>query len=47
MINKTRWIAHGFKQEEKIDFVKTFVVVVKPISYKYLFGVSIKRGYKI
>ncbi len=44
---KARWVAHGFKQEEGIDFVKTFAAVVKLMSYKCLFGVSVKRGYKI
>ncbi len=38
---KARWVAHRFKQEEKVDFVETFAAVVKPISYKCLFGVSV------
>ncbi len=44
---KAIWIAHGFKQEEGDDFVKTFTAVVKPMSYKCLFGVSVKCSYKI
>lgn len=42
-----RWVTHSFKQEESINFVETFAAVVKPMSYKYLFGVSVKRKYKI
>ncbi len=44
---KARWIAHGFKQVERVNFVKTFAAVVKPMAYKCLFGVSVKCGYKI
>lgn len=44
---KAKWVAHGFKQDEEIDFVETFVAVVKSILYKCLFGVSIKCRYKI
>ncbi len=44
---QARWVAHRFKQEEGVDFVKTFAAVVKSMSYKCLFGVSVKWDYKI
>lgn len=44
---KARQIAHDFKQKEGIDFVEIFVAIVKRISLKYLFGIGIKRGYRI
>ncbi len=44
---KARWVVHGFKQEDHIQFVKTFAAVVKPMLYKCLFGVSVNRGFKI
>ncbi len=44
---KTRWVAHGSKQEKGVDLVKIFAAVVKPMSYKCLFGFSVKWGYKI
>ncbi len=39
---KARWVVHRFKQEERVDFVKTFAAVLKLISYKCPFGVSVK-----
>lgn len=42
---KTRWVAHGYKQEKAHNFIKTFAPVVKPMSYKYLFAMGFKRGY--
>ncbi len=42
-----RWVAHGYKQEEGIHYVKTFAAVVKPMSYKCLFAVGVKCGYRI
>ena len=44
---KARWVAHGYKQEEGLDYVETFAAVVKPMSYKCLFAVGVKRGYWI
>lgn len=44
---KAQWVVHRYKQEERLDYVEMFVAVVKPISYKYLFAVRVKRGYRI
>ncbi|SLM33740.1 gag-pol polyprotein [Lasallia pustulata] len=44
---KARWVAHGYKQKEGLNFTNTFISVAKPISWKAMMGVSAKRGYKI
>ncbi|SLM38385.1 Reverse transcriptase, RNA-dependent DNA polymerase [Lasallia pustulata] len=44
---KVRWVAHGYKQKEGLDFTNTFASVSKPMSWKAMIGVSAKRGYKI
>ncbi len=44
---KARWIAHRYKQDEGLNHVETFAAVVKPMSYKCLFAVGVKRGYWI
>ena len=44
---KAQCVAHGYKQEKGLDYVKTFAAVVKPMSYKCLFAVGVKRGYRI
>lgn len=33
--------------KKRVDFIETFAAIVKLISYKYLFEVSLKRSYKI
>lgn len=45
--SKARSVAHGFRENKSIDLVDTFATVVKFMSYKYLFGVTLKCGYKI
>ena len=42
-----RWVAHIFKQEESIEFGEIFAANVKPMSYKCLLRISVKRGYQI
>ena len=44
---KARWVVHGFKQKEGLDYLDTFATVVKPVSYKALMGISVKRGLSI
>lgn len=44
---KARWVVHGYKQKEGLDYIDTFATVVKPVSYKALMGISVKRGLAI
>ena len=44
---KARWVVHGYKQQEGVDYLDTFAVVVKPVSYKAIMAISIKKGYII
>ncbi len=44
---KARWVVHGYKQKEGLDYLDTFATVVKPVSYKALMGISVKRGLSI
>ena len=44
---KARWVVHGYKQEEGLDYIDTFTAVVKPMSYKAMMGVGVKRGFTI
>lgn len=44
---RARWVVHGNKQQEGLDYVNTFATVVKPVSYKALFGIGVKRGLTI
>lgn len=44
---KIRQVTYGFEREESINFVGTFAILVKLISYKFLFGVNINSEYKI
>lgn len=37
---KVCWIIRGFQQKENIDYVKTFALVVKPMSYKAIFALA-------
>ena len=38
---KVRWVAHRYKQKEKLAYVKMFAAVIKLISYKCLFAVEV------
>ena len=39
---KAHWVAHGYKQEEGLDFTDTFASVVKPMSWKAMMAVTAK-----
>lgn len=43
---KARWVIHGYKQQKGLDYLETFVAIIKPMLYKCVFVFSVKRGYK-
>ena len=45
--HKLRWVVRGFKQQEGLNYYKTFVLVVKPMSYKLLFIIAAANDFKI
>ena len=36
-----------FQQKEGIDYIKTFVFIVKPISYKIIFAIIATKNWKV
>lgn len=44
---KARWVAHGYKQKEDLDYVHNFAAVVKPMSYNCLMTVGVRRKFRI
>ena len=44
---KARWMIHEYKQENELNYLNTFVTVIKSMSYKSLMTISIKRNLKI
>jgi hypothetical protein len=44
---KLRWVVRGFKQQEGLNYYKTFTLVVKPMSYKLLFAITAANDLKI
>ena len=44
---KLRWIVRGFKQQEGLNYYKTFTLVIKLISYKLLFTIIAVNDFKI
>ena len=44
---KARWVVHKYKQENELNYLNIFVIVIKLLSYKFLMTISIKRDFKI
>ena len=45
--HKLRWVIRGLKQQEGLNYYKTFTSVVKPISYKLLFTITVVNDLEI
>ena len=41
---KARWVVHRYKQQEGVDYNKTWAGVVKPSSFWSLFATAVERG---
>ncbi len=39
----SRWVVHSYQQQERLDYIDIFATVVKPVSYKALFRIKVKR----
>jgi hypothetical protein len=44
---KTRWVIHDFKQIEKLNYTKTFVSMIKSLSYKTMYIIIVVNDWKI
>ena len=44
---KARWVAHGYKQKEGLDDINTFTSVIKPMGYKCLMAVGVRKKFCI
>lgn len=44
---KAQSVVHKYKQEVVIDYIKTFVAIVKHMSYKCIFTVRVNYAYQI
>ena len=41
---KAQWVAHGYKQQESLDYNKIFALVIKPMLWKSIGGMSTNRN---
>ena len=39
---KARWVVHGYKQEEGMNFKDTFAAIIKPMLYKAMMAVAVE-----
>ena len=44
---KARWVVYGYKQQEGVDYNKTWAGVVKPSSFRLLFAIVAEQGLHI
>ena len=44
---KARYVAHGYKQKQNLDYVNTLAAVVNPVSYKYLIAMGVRKKFRI
>ena len=44
---KARWTIHKYKQKNELNYLHTFVIVIKSMLYKFFMTISIKQNLKI
>ena len=44
---KACWVTHSYKKKKCLHYANSFIVIVKPISYKYLMAMEVRGKFSI